>query len=240
MTADYISKIDYQPQNISNQICDLLKQAIMRNELQGGEQIVEMALQKKLGVSRSPIREAFRELEKLGLVEIEPRKGTFVKKITIQDIRENYLVRAPLEGLAAVEASVHMDENDYKRLDKAIEGMRSAAHKNEITNYWICHKNFHETFIHACGNRLLINLLSLLRTHSVRHRLAFPLPGEDLNASVKIHEKMIQMFMDQKADKKILQEFVTQHILVILPAFLENASKLTPYQNTEMEQPVSN
>ena len=208
----------------------------MRNELQGGEQIVELALQKKLGVSRSPIREAFRELEKLGLVEIEPRKGTYVKKITIQDIKENYLVRAPLEGLAAVEASDCMDGNDYKRLDKAIEGMRNAAQKNEITNYWLCHKNFHETFIHGCGNSLLINLLTLLRIHSVRHRLAFPLPGEDLNASVKIHVEILHMFVDQKADKKILQEFVTQHILDILPAFLENASQLTPYQNTEMAQ----
>ncbi len=236
MVADYISRIDYQPQNISNQICDLLKQAIMHNELRGGEQIVEMALQKKLGVSRSPIREAFRELEKLGLVEIEPRKGTFVKKIILNDITENYMVRAPLEGLAAKGAYAHMDEKKIISLQNAVDGMRSAAQSGETTNYWISHKDFHDTFIYACGNSLLLNIIYFLRVHSVRHRLAFPFPDENLKASIKIHEDIIQLFMSTDTDENYLQEVVTQHILDAFPLFLKNASQLSPYQNTEMEQ----
>ena len=222
MDSDYISNLDYRPQNIANQICELLKKAIMNNDLKGGEKIVESRLQNKLGFSRSPIREALRELEKLGLVEIQPRKGTFVKKITRKDIKENYLVRAPLEGLAAQEAVDNMDASDHQKLNNALDEMRKAAESYDIKNYWLHHNEFHSGFINVCGNGLLVNLLKVLRTHSVRHRMSFPHYEEDLSASVTVHEQILAMFKNKHVNKDDLQQFVTKHILDVLPIFLQN------------------
>jgi DNA-binding GntR family transcriptional regulator len=222
MASDYINKIDVQLEMIGEQISEMLKKAIINNELKGGEKIVESRLQKKMGVSRSPIRDALRNLEKIGLVEIKPRIGTTVSQITRKDIEENYRVRAPLEGLAASEAYPLLENRDMQKLEASLSGMKRAAEAKDIKRYWICHSDFHDTFINASENSLLIGLLVILRTHSVRHRLAFPNFKEDLNASANIHETIVSMFQDKAADKDKIRIFVTQHILDALPGFISN------------------
>jgi DNA-binding GntR family transcriptional regulator len=96
-----IERLNFEGAGLTQQISQTLIQAILNRTLRGGDQLVEIELQKRLGVSRSPLREAFRDLEKKGLVVIKPRRGTFVKKIARQDIEEHYPVLAALEGLAA-------------------------------------------------------------------------------------------------------------------------------------------
>jgi DNA-binding GntR family transcriptional regulator len=225
MASDYLDKIDVRLEMMGDQISEMLKKAIINNELKGGEKIIESRLQKKMGVSRSPIREALRNLEKIGLVEIKPRIGTTVTRITRKDIEENYRVRAPLEGLAAGEAHSLLKPGDMQKLEESLSGMKRAAEAKDIKRYWICHSEFHDTFINASGNDLLIDLLIILRTHSVRHRLAFPNFKEDLNASATIHETIVRMFQDKAADKDKIRIFVTQHILDALPGFISNISE---------------
>lgn len=222
MASDYINKIDVHLEMMGDQISEMLKKAIINNELKGGEKIVESRLQKKIGISRSPIREALRNLEKIGLVEIKPRIGTTVTQITRKDIEENYRVRAPLEGLAAGEANGLLKPLYMQKLEASLSGMKRAVDAKDIKRYWICHSDFHNTFINASENDLLIGLLMILRTHSVRHRLAFPNFKEDLNASANIHEKIFRMFDDKTADKDKIRIFVTQHILDALPGFISN------------------
>ncbi len=224
--TNYISKLDYKPKNISYQISALLKEAIVNNELQRGEQIVESHLQKKLGVSRSPIREAMRELEKLGLVTIEPRKGTFVKNITPKDIRENYEVRAPLEGLAAKQAAGLMLESDHRKLSDTLTLMQNAVDDGNEKRYWKHHSTYHNVFIFNSGNSLLINFLNILRTHSFWHRMSFPYPEEDLQASVDTHQLILQMFKDPDQDHEELGQYVTRHILDVLPGVLKNIENM--------------
>jgi DNA-binding GntR family transcriptional regulator len=222
MASDYIDKIDVHLEMMGDQISEMLKKAIINNELKGGEKIVESRLQKKMGVSRSPIREALRNLEKIGLVEIKPRIGTTVTRITRKDIEENYRVRAPLEGLAAGEACSLLKPRDMQKLEGSLSGMKRAAKAKNISRYWIFHADFHDTFINASENGLLIGLLIILRTHSVRHRLAFPNLKEDLSASANIHETIVRLFQDKAVDKDKIRNFVTQHILDALPGFISN------------------
>ena len=222
MAPKFIETLEFSPQMLGQQLTKVLMDAIVANELPGGEKLVEHQLQKKFGVSRSPIREAIRDLEKLGLVEIIPRKGTIVKKITRKDVKEDYIVRAPLEGLAAKEAYSNMDEKDMAHLNQILESMSKAAVSGKITEYWHAHADFHNTFINACGIELLSSILNVLRIHSLRSRLVYPYLDEDLFASLKTHQEILKRFQSSDTDVNELEKFVTQHILDALPGFLAN------------------
>lgn len=101
------------PRSLMEDITNSLRDAIIEGRLQPGQQIVEKELQKTLGVSRAPIREALLKLEGQGLVDIIPRKGSFVRTITARFIQENFIIRAWLEGLAARLCLQHLKESDY-------------------------------------------------------------------------------------------------------------------------------
>jgi DNA-binding GntR family transcriptional regulator len=100
------------PRSLMEDITDSLRDAIIEGRLQPGQQIVEKELQKTLGVSRAPIREALLKLEGQGLVVIVPRKGSFVRNITARFIQESFTIRAWLEGLAARISLEYLDENE--------------------------------------------------------------------------------------------------------------------------------
>jgi DNA-binding GntR family transcriptional regulator len=220
--SNFLKDINFQPALIGEQVSKFLMTGIINNELKGGEQLVELQLQKKFGISHSPLREAIHELEKLNLVEIIPRKGIFVKKISKQDIIENYAIRAPLEGVAAREAFSRMTEIDLDTIQCALERMTNAALHGQVQEYWQKHSIFHDTFINASGNALLIKILRMLRIHSVRHRLSFPNYDEDLNSSIKIHENIFTMFKSKNTAQSEVEMVVRQHIDNAFAEFLKN------------------
>ena len=80
--TDDMHRLDFKHTALVDRVSETLAQAILEGVLKGGDQLVEARLQKRFGVSRSPLREALRDLEKKGLVDIIPRKGTFVKTVT--------------------------------------------------------------------------------------------------------------------------------------------------------------
>src|SRR5919199_1225673 len=91
-----------------------IREAIASGELQPGDQIVETAMAAKIGVSRSPVREALRRLEQQGLVEAIPNRGTFVAALDEADVEEIVLLRGALEGLAARLAADRMGRRDLR------------------------------------------------------------------------------------------------------------------------------
>lgn len=199
----------------------MLREAILEGTLRGGEQLVEAKLQEQFGVSRSPIREALRDLEKRGLVEIVPRKGAFVRTISSRDIEENFPVRAVLEGLAAKEALDKLQPQQMRDMEGALEKMRGAVGAKDGKSYWEYHRFFHETFIGACGNQLLMGLLRDLRTHALWYRFSYQYYQEDLERSLAIHEKILELF--QEKDPKRSQELevmVRAHIEEAMDRFL--------------------
>ena len=116
-----------KPVGLGAQIAEILKIAILEGEFKGGAQLVEQDLQTRFGVSRSPLREAFRELEKLGLVDIIPRRGSFVRRISRKDIEDSFPVRAALEGLAAELACRNMSDDVLERMTGLLGQMKAAA-----------------------------------------------------------------------------------------------------------------
>lgn len=212
MLEKRIAKANFSPYLIGEQIAHILTDAILENVLKGGEQLREMELQKEFQVSRSPLREAFRDLEKKGLVEIVPRRGTFVKKVSREDIEYTFPVRATLEGLAARLAHARMVADDRSRLAQALTRMRRAVDRRDTKGYWKHHLDFHDIFIRASANPVLIGHLQNLRMHSMWHRFSYKYYEEDLEKAWQVHARIQDRFNDPESDPAGLEALVRRHV----------------------------
>jgi len=220
MLKEKIKQFDFKTSVLGEQVARILTEAILEGVFRGGDKLVEADLQKQFGISRSPLREAFRELEKKGLVMITPRKGTFVRRILRKDIEENFPVRACLEGLAAQIALDRIGPQKLKALEAIVSKMEQAVEKNDVRAYWQHHMAFHEIFINASENEVLINILNTLRMHSLWYRFSYRYYGEDLGKSLKDHQTILKMFKERPMESTQLAAQVQSHIEVASEKFL--------------------
>ena len=220
MPTDQIGQFDLKANVLGEQVSRILTEAILEGVLKGGDKLVEAELQKKFNISRSPLREAFRDLEKMGLVRIVPRKGTYVKRITHKDVEDNFPVRSALEGMAAAEAHKKMTNREKRQIADALEKMEAAVEEKDTKKYWKYHLKFHEGFIDACGNDVLINILKTLRMHSMYYRFAYQYYQEGLSRFLDTHKKINELFQDPHADQSEIAKLVQNHIEVAYERFL--------------------
>lgn len=220
ISSDKLAKIELKPIVLVEKVSLVLEDAIIEGVLKGGDQLVEADLKDRLGISRSPLREAFRDLEKKGLVEIVPRKGTFVKEVTRRDIEEHFAVRSVLEGLAAKEAYGRMNDEDLNEMASVLDKMKKAVANNDAKTYWKYHQAFHQIFIEATDNGLLIKILRPLRMHILWYRYCYRYYKEDFATSLNVHEKILRLFKSKNGDTKRLEEFVRGHIEIALGRFI--------------------
>jgi DNA-binding GntR family transcriptional regulator len=212
---------EFKPAILVEQVSRILTDAILEGVLKGGEQLVEAELQKQFGISRSPLREAFRDLEKKGLVLIQPRRGTFVKVVTPKDVEDHFPVRAALEGLAAREAHPRMTAEDLAEMRQAFRNMERAARQGDARTFREHHLLYHEVFINASGNDILINILRTLRMHNLWYRFSYQYYKEDLKKSVEVHRRILGLFEDRATPADVMERVVREHIQVALERFLE-------------------
>ena len=199
------------PRSLMEDITNSLRDAIIAGRLQPGQQIVEKELQKTLGVSRAPIREALLKLEGQGLVDIIPRKGSFVRTITARFIQENFIIRAWLEGLAARISTQHLMESDYDHFDKILEDMARFAKKKDFKGYFYRHWDFHNVFIKASRNAQLIEKIEVLRRQSLWLSYSITYFEKKHKVSQDIHAKIIDVF--RKGDPDEVERQIRHHIL---------------------------
>lgn len=215
-------KREFSPQYsqpLVEQITEFLTHAIMDGQFESGGRLVETELQRQFGVSRSPIRESFRILEKNGLVSSIPRKGTFVRKTTQKDIEENFPIRANLESLAARLALPHLNAQDMEKMETAFSKMKEAARNNDFKSYLKYHTQYHDIFIRASGNDTLIEILENLRHQAIWFRYSYLYVQEAFDYAVKVHRKILDLFIKKDADR--LEALVKEHILIALDRFVQ-------------------
>ena len=163
-----------------------LRQAILKGELEPGERLMEIQLAERLGVSRTPIREAIRKLELEGLVIMIPRKGAEVADITEKSLRDVLEVRKALEELAVQLACEKITQEELEELEKAGENFKKVLEKSkDITEVAEADVRFHDVIYMATDNQKLIHLLNKLREQMYRYRVEY-LKNPD------VHEQLIQ------------------------------------------------
>jgi DNA-binding GntR family transcriptional regulator len=154
---------------LSEEVVSRVREAILEGRLRPGQRIVETELAERLEVSKSPVREAMKELEREGLVVIHPHQGAFVRDVTAKDIREIRTIRAVLEGLAVDLAMERSDPAWLRSLDDQVARMRRATDKAQLNDL---HRAFHESLVDGAASERLSEFLGSLRVQ-VRTLLAF-------------------------------------------------------------------
>lgn len=191
-----------------NDVFDKLFNAIIFGYFNPGERLVERDLSKKLGVSRTPIREALRELERLNLVTSQPYKGVIINKITIEEAQEICLVRMYLEKLAIKLCIENINETIISKLKSNLDRYKKALKKNNTKEMLIQDDLFHSIIYKSTKNSTLQNILKNLRARIGQCRLlTLPyLPNKTLSQHTNIYNAIKKKNLDL-AEKEI-QEHV--------------------------------
>ena len=152
-----------------------LRREILRGELEPGERLMEIALANRLGVSRTPVREAIRMLENEGLVVMRPRRGAQVARITRQELNDVLEIRTSLECLAIERACERMDEEDLEASRRA--GLHFAelvsSGSDDLTALAEADVAFHDAIFEGTKNRRLLQILGNLREQMYRFRIEY-------------------------------------------------------------------
>src|SRR6478609_308149 len=154
-----------EPRNPRSRALDVeraVAQWIFKGELTAGQKLTEQEVAMRLGVSRGPVREAFRALEDLGLVQIEKNRGAFVRKIDFEEAVEIHDVYSALEELATRRAALRLTAKEVDELKTLVESMDNAAEGEDLERYYTLNLNFHQSLVQGSGNRRLLSIYSRL------------------------------------------------------------------------------
>jgi len=177
---------------------------ILNGSLKPRERLLEQSIAAKYGVSRSPIREAFRILESEGLLRIIPRKGVYVADIEDEEIDAINEIRPALEEIAAKLACRNMTPENIESLAKIADGMGKAAEAKDSYRFFEQHRRFHEAIHEFTGNRYLIRILRTMSHQTYRNRyLSLVLFGR-LNQAYKKHTRIVEAFREGD-EKKVVR-----------------------------------
>ncbi len=188
-------------QTLREKILETIRDAILKGTLKPGERVSEPELAERFGISRTPIREAFRQLESEGYLKVIPRKGAVVASLSERDVEEFYTIKIILEGFAARMAAEKLTEKDIERLEAINNRLAEIAKQGDVKNFFRVHNEFHEMFIKAAGNERLSEMINQLVMKFKRLRLAsLSQPGR-MEISVEQHRNMIQAFKKHDGDR---------------------------------------
>ena len=191
-------------------VFNTLRQAILRGELKPGERLMEIQLANKLGVSRTPIREAIRKLELEGLVLMIPRKGAEVAEITEKSLKDVLEIRRALEDLAVRLACEKITKDELKELKKAGDEFKKVLKSQDITEVAEADVRFHDVIYMATDNPKLIQLLNNFREQMYRFRVEYLKKDEVRPQLLAEHDEIIKFITE--GNKEEASKVVTRHI----------------------------
>ncbi|HIS80560.1 MAG TPA: GntR family transcriptional regulator [Candidatus Scatomonas merdavium] len=229
MKDDDLSKImrEYQYMPLRDVVFHTLRRGIMQGDLKPGERLMEIKLANRLGVSRTPIREAIRMLELEGLVVMIPRKGAQVAEITAKDLKEVLEVRIGLEELAVKFACQRITEEQLEGLHQASRRFERAVLAEDLTELAEADVEFHDLVYKATANDRLVQLLNNIREQMYRYRVEY-LKDEEIRASlVQEHDELLERLRerDMEGAKRVTQKHIERQQDYILETILGTEKK---------------
>lgn len=178
-----------------------IRDDILNGVYKDNEELREVAIGEELGVSRTPVREAFRQLELEGLIQIIPNKGAYVTGITVKDVQDIYMMRSKLEGLAARWAVENITDEQMNEMEENIylsEFHASKGHSEQIANL---DNRFHEILYEACNSKMLKHQLQDFHEYVLRVRKRTLSENKRGAASTEEHKIIMEAIKAKDADK---------------------------------------
>lgn len=209
MTDDLTLNVNaYLP--LRDVVFNTLREAILKGDLKPGERLMELQLASKLGVSRTPIREAIRMLEQEGLAVTTPRKGAEVAKMTLKDMEDVLEIRDALDELAVRIACQKITDEQLKQLEDVKELFEKNTQTNNVKNIAEADVSFHDVIYEATGNPKLVTLLNNLREQVYRYRVEYIKDPKNYPTLIAEHEAILESL--KKRDVKNAVEAMHVHV----------------------------
>jgi DNA-binding GntR family transcriptional regulator len=188
--ATVMRSIDIQ--STQDSVVKAIQSAIFSGELKLGQRIMEEELAETFQISRATVREALRRLEQVGLVQIKPRRGTFVTRLTLKEVERTCRLRAALEGLAARYASERLTDKEWEGVKHIVEEMKAAAKAGELSAFLHLDRKFHELIWRLAEDDQLEYILRFLSTPYFAFVASVStLLLSDINKVYRAHEKYL-------------------------------------------------
>lgn len=196
--------------SLRRQVFDKIRSDILNGKYKRGEELVESSIGKELGISRTPVREAIRQLELEGLVQLVPNKGAFVTGISEKDVRDIYLIRARLEGLAARMAAKNITPELLDAMEETVVLSEYHAKKEHYEQVCEMDSKFHKLLYKASGSRILEHTLTDFHQYVQRVRMASIMKKRRMEKSNDEHDAILTAIREHDEEKAEL--VATRHI----------------------------
>ena len=202
---DFVMNVnEYLP--LRDVVFNTLREAILKGDLEPGERLMEISLANRLGVSRTPIREAMRKLELEGLVVMVPQ----VASITEKDLKDVLEVRTSLEVLATELACERMTQDEMRDLEAALEAFEAALPGGDVTEIASKDVAFHDVLFEATKNARLVQILNNLREQMYRYRLEYLKDFSSHERLLMEHRELLDAIRQRDRDRAV--NVITAHI----------------------------
>ena len=189
-----------------------LERQIVSGEIAVGAKLNEVDIAQSLGVSRGPVREAFRALDQAGLVRVEKNRGVFVRQVSVEEADQIYEVRAALEGLIGRLAARRIDSEEIEQLRGVVKKMAAQDKSRKPEAYFALNVEFHDILARAARNgallthyRRVVNELDLYRRETISRGT------ENIPISTREHEAIVTAV--SKHDEKLAERLLCEHVL---------------------------
>lgn len=191
-------------------VFNTLREAILRGDLVPGERLMELQLAAKLGVSRTPIREAIRMLEQEGLAITIPRKGAIVAGMTEKDMQDVLEIREALEELSVQVACDKITDEEIAQLEKNMKNFELSLKIGDLKKMAQADVEFHDVIYQATDNPKLISMLNNLREQMYRYRVEYLKNPQNYEQLLKEHEAIYRGIVEK--DKDAVTNTIRKHI----------------------------
>ena len=199
------------------QIFQKIREDILNGRYKEHDELRENTLGKELGVSRTPVREALRQLELEGLVTIIPNRGAYVTGISRKDIWDIYAMRSMLEGLCARWASEHITDEQLDKLEEAILLSEFQIKKESGFNasqVAVLDGQFHAILYEASGSRILSHVLTDFHNYVKMARVSSVVSEERARKSIREHRQILRAIRERDAD--MAEQLANEHIMHVM------------------------
>ena len=208
---------EYQDHSLGGRVFQKSREDILNGKYKENDELRENTIGKELGVSRTPVREALRQLELEGLVSIIPNKGAYVTGISHKDVWDIYVIRSMLEGLCARWAAEHIKEAQLDELEETIllsEFQMKKESGFSAEQVAALDSRFHSILYEASGSRILSHVLTDFHNYVQTARTSSVVSEDRARKSIREHRQILRAIRDR--DGEMAEHLANEHIMHVM------------------------
>lgn len=232
MSSDYDVKREVSDKySLRGRVFNKLRDDILDGKYKEHEELREVAIGEELGVSRTPVREAFRQLELEGLIQIIPNKGAYVTGITPKDVKDIYMMRSLLEGLSARWATENISDAQMEEMEENIYLSEFHAEKGHSEQLAELDNRFHEILYEASNSKMLEHTLRDFHQYVLQVRRTNLKSMQRGKASNEEHKLIMEAIRDKNAEKA--EMLANRHMINAYQNMINHGFEKTINENME-------